>query len=268
MDKKNEKKSEPKDAARPFVTPRPSLAYEGQSIRDDDELLCLTDMWKAHGADPSKRPVDWLKRDAAQEFVEYIASEKKVQQVHLFKNTAGRNGATWAHWQIAFAYAKWLSPSFHAWCNEAARDRMQGRTVIKDRIRLYLVDSPTEYRKLWEDEVVESLAHLYRNERDRSKGFPVWLCGIAGKLYDRIWTSEVANKVREKEPHKKGIKYFQHLSEPARQMTLAELGFIRSMAETSMSPDEFWARVNQRYLGDPFQLSFTGEIVKRVRDES
>lgn len=38
----------------------------------------------------------------------------------------GRAPGTWAHWQIALAYAKYLSPEFHIWCNTVVRDRMNG----------------------------------------------------------------------------------------------------------------------------------------------
>ena len=36
---------------------------------------------------------------------------------------------TWAHWQIGLAYAKYLSPEFHMWCNEVIRDRMEGKSL-------------------------------------------------------------------------------------------------------------------------------------------
>jgi hypothetical protein len=252
--------------------PRLSLAYSGQAIRDDDEFLCLTDMWKSAGGDAGRKPAEWLRSAQAEDFLAFVAESKEVEISHLIRKTRGQagqtgGGATWAHWQIAFAYAKWISPAFHAWCNEAAREAMRGRAVVNDRIKLYIVETPAEYRRLWEDEAIDALAHLYRIPRDAKRGFPVWLCGIAGKLYDRIWTSPVANKVRDMNPHAKGVKYFQHLSEQARQMTLAELSFIRSLAETSASPDEFWGRVNQRYLGEPFQLSF-GSVPMLSRDGS
>ncbi len=38
----------------------------------------------------------------------------------------GPETATWAHWQIGLAYAKYLSPAFHAWCNEVVRGHMEG----------------------------------------------------------------------------------------------------------------------------------------------
>ena len=33
-----------------------------------------------------------------------------------------------AHWQIALAYAKYLSPEFHMWCNTVVRERMEGHS--------------------------------------------------------------------------------------------------------------------------------------------
>lgn len=127
--------------------------------------------------------------------------------------------------------------------------------AVKDRIRLYLVSSPQEYQRLWEDEVIDALASVYRIDRDPTKGFPVWLCGIAGKLYDRIWSSEIAEDVRSRNPHANGIKFFQYLTPEARTMTLVELSFIRTMAMQSRDAAEFWSRVNNRYRGEPFQFA-------------
>ena len=58
-----------------------------------------------------------------------LADAENVTVDHLFRVTRGRNGATWAHWQIALAYAKYLSPDFHMWCNEVVRERMEGKSV-------------------------------------------------------------------------------------------------------------------------------------------
>ncbi len=77
-------------------------------------------MWRASGADDSKRPVEWTRYEGAQ-FIEFIAENEKVGVAHLLTAELGRNGSTSAHWQIGLAYAKYLSPAFHAWCNEVAR---------------------------------------------------------------------------------------------------------------------------------------------------
>lgn len=104
-----------------------SLVYQGVPIRDRNEMLCLTDMWRATGSDPSKRPVIWRGLPGKGEFIEHIALSLKVKEFDLFEIERGRKGVTWAQWQIAFAYAHYLSPEFYAWCNEAARDRMEGK---------------------------------------------------------------------------------------------------------------------------------------------
>lgn len=103
------------------------LYFKSQAIREDGEFLCLTDMWRAAGSDENRRPVIWLRQDATQQFAEYLAAEQKVTLDHLSRAELGRNGSTWAHWQLAMAYAKYLSPEFHAWCNEVVRAVMQGQ---------------------------------------------------------------------------------------------------------------------------------------------
>lgn len=107
--------------------------FNGTPIRDDAEFLCLTDMWRAGGADPSKQPSNWLGSVQAREFSEFLA-ENATPRISgsLVRATEGRTGGTWAHWQLAMAYAKYLSPAFHAWCNEVVRAVMQGRAPQAD----------------------------------------------------------------------------------------------------------------------------------------
>lgn len=104
--------------------------YAGSPIRERDELLCLTDMWKASGSDPSRRPSAWLRSAEAENFIGFLAETLNVRNSHTDLVTAEKGGtdsATWAHWQIGMAYAKYLSPEFHAWCNEVVRNHMEGR---------------------------------------------------------------------------------------------------------------------------------------------
>jgi hypothetical protein len=106
-----------------------ALVYSGMRIRNRDEMLCLTDMWRAAGGDdPSKRPAEWLRQEGPQEFIRYIADDLDMGITHIaFAEKGGREGggATWAHWQVGLAYAKYLSPEFHAWCNEVVRSHME-----------------------------------------------------------------------------------------------------------------------------------------------
>ena len=108
-----------------------SLVYEGTCISAKNEMLSLTDMWRADGADPSKRPVEWLRSKGARAFIDVL--QEMVGKSHLFQTGTGRSAATMAHWQIAMAYAKYLSPEFHMWCNTVVRAHMEGRIVDQPR---------------------------------------------------------------------------------------------------------------------------------------
>lgn len=107
-----------------------ALAYEGAPIATRDEFISLTDMWRAAGGDDDKRPAEWLRHDATKTFVSYLSDTFNVGNTHIELIQTLRGGAnpgTWAHWQIALAYAKYLSPAFHVWCNNVVRAHFEGR---------------------------------------------------------------------------------------------------------------------------------------------
>ncbi|NFV80030.1 KilA-N domain-containing protein [Magnetospirillum aberrantis] len=113
-----------------------TLIYNGTAIRDRGEMLNLTDMWKAAGADPSRQPAEWLRSADAERFIEFLAESLNMgnsqdgENQGLTKVTRGGNDPrTEAHWQIGMAYAKYLSPEFHMWCNSVVRAHMEGQTI-------------------------------------------------------------------------------------------------------------------------------------------
>ena len=105
-----------------------SLMFNGIAVRDRGEMLSLTDLWRAAGSDPARKPSEWLRSADAQRFIEFLGETVGIS--HLLQTATGRGGATYAHWQIALAYAKYLSPEFHAACNVVIRERSrpEGRT--------------------------------------------------------------------------------------------------------------------------------------------
>ncbi len=110
-----------------------ALTYAGTEIHQRHEMLSLTDMWRAAGSDPSRRPAEWARSEDATRFVSFLAETLNVgiSHIDLFRSERGGNRpGTWAHWQIGLAYAKYLSPEFHVWCNTVVRERMEGRTSI------------------------------------------------------------------------------------------------------------------------------------------
>lgn len=101
------------------------LIYNGEVITQRDAMLSLTDMWKAAGSDPAKAPAQWQRLAQAEEFIDHVSVIVGIPHNKLIE--ARRRGGTFAHWQIAMAYAKYLSPEFHMWCNTVVRERMEGR---------------------------------------------------------------------------------------------------------------------------------------------
>ncbi|WP_425909046.1 KilA-N domain-containing protein [Nitrobacter sp. TKz-YC02] len=105
----------------------PALIYNGEIIRDRAEMLSLTDMWKAAGGDKSRQPSEWLSSADAERFVGVLSEVLKPDnsRFEIVKTVrGGRSPGTWGHWQIAMAYAKYLSPEFHMWCNTVVRGHM------------------------------------------------------------------------------------------------------------------------------------------------
>lgn len=115
---------------KPNSTELAQITYHGVIIHDRQEKLSLTDMWRASGADESRRPVIWLGSAEAKRFIEFLAETLNVKNFdfEIIQTVRGGNAAgTWAHWQVALAYAKYLSPEFHVWCNTVVRERMEGK---------------------------------------------------------------------------------------------------------------------------------------------
>lgn len=111
------------------------LILNGQVINNNGkDMISLTDMWKAAESPNKKDPSTWQKRESASEFIEFIAASLNTPKTgdlntglnRIIKTKRGRTGGgTWAHWQIALAYAKYLSHDFHAACNQWIKDRIE-----------------------------------------------------------------------------------------------------------------------------------------------
>lgn len=116
----------------------PALAYNGEMIHQRNERLSLTDMWRAAGAPEEKRPADWLALSSTTEFRSAVEATFNAGKSGII-GERGRGKGTWAHWQIALAYAKYLSPDFHMWCNTVVRERMEGRAFTVPAIDMNAV---------------------------------------------------------------------------------------------------------------------------------
>lgn len=124
------------------------LIFNSTPIRDRDDMLCLTDMWKAAGSPSGRAPNDWRVLPHVVEFVEHVAPIAGKSGNELFRVVrGGRAPGTWAHWQIGLAYAKYLSPEFHAWANSVVKRHMEGRT--SDAIRPLIREQARQQRNAY-----------------------------------------------------------------------------------------------------------------------
>lgn len=104
---------------------KPVLTFNDAEIHDRSDMLSLTDMWKAHGSDPARQPSNWLGSADVRRLIEALdLREPGNSGVQAKRGGRGIGGVTFAHWQIAMAYAKYLSPEFHMWCNTVVREQM------------------------------------------------------------------------------------------------------------------------------------------------
>ena len=86
-------------------------------------MVSLTDMWKASGSPKHKESWRWKTLPQTAEFMAKVSNHVKSE---VWKSGRGRHGGgTFAHKQIAIAYAKYLSPEFHMFVNEVFMEKME-----------------------------------------------------------------------------------------------------------------------------------------------
>jgi hypothetical protein len=88
-------------------------------------LVSLTDLWKAMGSVREKAPNFWTNQDSTRQLIETASGILNATQDCIIKSAKGRHGGTWAHKNIALAYAKYLSPELHLAVNQAFLERIE-----------------------------------------------------------------------------------------------------------------------------------------------
>jgi hypothetical protein len=79
------------------------------------------------------------------DFIATVAGTLNVAANHIYKGTRGKGGGTYAHWQIALAYAKYLSPTLHMQVNEVYARFKSGDVTLADEI----ADRATPEQQEW-----------------------------------------------------------------------------------------------------------------------
>lgn len=188
------------------------LTIGGHPVRRDGGMWCITDMWRAAGTPKGHRPVDYLRTAEYQTFAEFIADSADVSNSHVAKTRriAGGGGETWVHWQLAMAYAKWISHPFHASVNDVYRAFTAGQLVPRDEeaIRLalrYKALDAADYESAWDTELKLELARL-RKVRGWTPGpgsgsEPRALSFAYGRTWRIILGDQVYDALKTRNPH-------------------------------------------------------------------
>jgi len=111
-----------------------ALVFQGVTIRRDDNFVDLTDMWRAAGSPPNRKPYDWRRTDLAKKYI--VSVGEKIGAVldrsdpdnpypSLFRPNSGGvdengvkgGGSTMAHVLAALPYAHYLNTDFYVWFN-------------------------------------------------------------------------------------------------------------------------------------------------------
>ena len=113
------------------VTDASLMLFRGTKIRMRGERgaeeMCLTDMWRANGSDPSRKPSLWLVQDGTKAFLAELQAVVPGYRLHYGeKGTPQNPGSTWGHPQVGIAYAAYLSATFHVWTTNVVLGVMRG----------------------------------------------------------------------------------------------------------------------------------------------
>lgn len=119
-----------------------SFEYNGSTVRvrEQDQWISLTDLWKAVGSPTTQRPNFWLHQDETKALIVEIS--KCNPELHLdrigsqqgFSNAdesgvwetrKGRGGGTYACRELALEYASYLSVEIRAWLLRVGIERIE-----------------------------------------------------------------------------------------------------------------------------------------------
>lgn len=110
-----------------------NFSYNGSKITFSFSEKCIminaTKMAKPFG----KYPKDWLRLNAAEEFLKALSSVRQIPLTGLVYKKQGGSGeqGTWMHKDVAIEFARWLSPMFAIWCNDRIEELLtKGRTEL------------------------------------------------------------------------------------------------------------------------------------------
>ena len=91
-----------------------TLTIISTAIKQDAEgRFCLNDCHRASGGNPNKAPSEWVKNAQTSSLVAEISQSGNFPIAPLETRRGGNSPGTYVCKELVYAYAMWISPSFH-----------------------------------------------------------------------------------------------------------------------------------------------------------
>lgn len=94
-----------------------------------------------------KTPKDWLRTDAAKEFITTLSAVRQICLTELVVTLQGgipQEQGTWMHEDVALEFARWLSPKFAIWCNDRIKELLTARQQQAEAVTEIEAEAVTE----------------------------------------------------------------------------------------------------------------------------
>ncbi|WP_083838475.1 KilA-N domain-containing protein [Solidesulfovibrio carbinoliphilus] len=100
------------------------------------------------GGHKTKQPSNFLSQAAIADFIKEIANKEQswISRI-VISRRGGKLPGTFAHWQIALAYAKWLSPALHMQVNEIYARYKAGDATLAEEV-IDRVENPEDLLRI------------------------------------------------------------------------------------------------------------------------
>ena len=128
-----------------------NLLYNGQEINQRaDGYVNATQMAKANG----KLVANYLQLSSTNAYIEALSHDIgiPISQLLIVKKGGLSEQGTWMHPLVAIAFAQWISPEFHVWCN------MHIKTLMETGTTTIVEPEPTPVKELPQTRAVEYMA--------------------------------------------------------------------------------------------------------------
>jgi hypothetical protein len=124
--------------------------------------------------------------------------------------------------------------------------------------RLLEFEQRRDWEILWGPEIVAAICKLYRWPTHNANGtMYAPLAVIFDRLYRLFLGDAVVDEMKERNPTpSRGKNHHQLLQEKVREMVGTDVVLVKTYADMSATPSQWWAKLRTHFRHEPYQLTF------------